>query len=1038
MQNESGIRWWGMGGLTLALVLTAGFGAESQTEKQPPLSVAKDAPTGEAAQFFEAKVRPILVGKCFACHSASGKSLQGGLKLDSREGLIAGGTRGAAIVPGHPEQSLLLTAISHTDKDLKMPPDVKLKANEIDALSAWIKMGGIWPDAVKPAPIAKAASPSAQTASKFWAFLPPKMPILPKVKNLAWAQSPLDRFILVRLESKGLKPAPMADRRTLIRRATFDLTGLPPTPQEIREFLNDIQPSAFARVVDRLLASPAYGERWGRHWLDVVRYADSNGVDENLVYASAWRYRDYVIRAFNQDKPIDRFIQEQVAGDLLPPAGKEEGEHDRVIATGYLSLGPKMLAEDDPVKQEEDIIDEQIDTLGKTFMGLTLGCARCHDHKFDPLPQTDYYALAGIFKSTKTMLNFKNMAEWQEVPLASKEDQEKLKVFENAITSRRMELQEKRKTSGEALLKQAHSKASQYLKVASELVKNEGSRVILSPILTKLNQSAPQGAILVEAEDFISGNVLKDRDGFGKGIGVLVNAGQYPNQIEYEITVPEAAPYQLDLRYASGDPRPIQILINGVVVSTNGAGQVTGGFNPDKQQWFAEGVFALRAGKNRLRFERASYFPHIDKFLLISRKGQPLPRTLEQIASEAGLIPELLSQAMEQVKAANETVSELKFALPDNADRLFPEPIPSDIKRLTAEIEQQEKAMPLIPRAMAVSEGSPVNMRVRLRGNYLTLGQECPRQFPVVLAGTRQAPVDSRHSGRLELAQWLTRADHPLTARVFVNRVWRWHFGRGIVGSTDNFGLLGERPINQPLLDWLALTFAKDGWSLKKLHRRILLSQTYQMSSRYDAKSAQVDPENRLHWRNNRRRLEAEAVRDSILAVSGQMDRTLGGTLLNFKSRQYVTSTANSDPVNYRSNRRSVYLPVIRSALYDVYTAFDFGDPTVQNGDRSTTTVAPQALFMMNSQLVLEQTKVMADSLLAHHELDDAGRIRLAYETCYGRPAKDAEVQRAREFVQKLEQNIVGKESNATVVKQRAWQSLCKALIAANEFIYIE
>ena len=308
----------------------------------------------------------------------------------------------------------------------------------------------------------------------------------------------------------------------------------------------------------------------------------------------------------------------------------------------------------------------------------------------------------------------------------------------------------------------------------------------------------------------------------------------------------------------------------------------------------------------------------------------------------------------------------------------------------------------------------------------------------MVLAGTQQAPIDSRHSGRLELAQWLTRGDHPLTARVFVNRVWRWHFGQGIVGSTDNFGLLGDRPVNQPLLDWLALTFVKDGWSLKKLHRRILLSQTYQMSSQYDAKSAQFDPENRLHWRNNRKRLEAEAVRDSILAVSGQMDRTLGGTLLNFKSRQYVTSTANSDPVNYRSNRRSVYLPVIRSALYDVYTAFDFGDPTVLNGDRPTTTVAPQALFMMNSQLVLEQTKAMADSLLSHQDLDDAGRIRLAYETCYGRPAKDTEVQRAREFVQKLEQSYSSKESSATAAKSRAWQSLCKALIAANEFIYIE
>jgi hypothetical protein len=549
----------------------------------------------------------------------------------------------------------------------------------------------------------------------------------------------------------------------------------------------------------------------------------------------------------------------------------------------------------------------------------------------------------------------------------------------------------------------------------------------------------------VEAEDFARGNVLKDRDNFGKGIGVLVNAGQYPNQTEYEVDAPEAGPYQLDLRYASGDSRPIHIQINGVGVSSNAAGQVTGGFYPDHQKWFAEGVFALRAGKNTIRFERASYFPHIDKFLLVYRKGQPLTRTLDQIAVDAGLIPELLTQAAEQVKAAgNGAKPELNFETPDDADTIYPEPTRSEIARLKDEIQQQEKARPMLPRAMAVSDGTPVNVRVHLRGSYLTLGQECPRRFPLVLAGNHQMQIDSGHSGRLELAQWMTRPDHPLTARVFVNRIWRWHFGEGIVGSTDNFGSLGEKPVNQPLLDWLAVTFARDGWSLKRLHRRILLSRTYQMSSRYDAKAEQVDPENHLHWRNSRHRLEAESVRDAILAVSGGLDRTQGGTLLKFKDREYVTSTANADPVNYNSNRRSVYLPVIRSALYDVYTAFDFGDPTVMNGDRPTTTVAPQALFMMNSQLVLEQTKAMATALLAHKELDATARIQLAYETCYGRPASSAEAQRAWQFVRQLTQTYAAQEPNGsngpngTMAQERAWQSLCKALIAANEFIYIE
>ena len=1025
---------WGVAAiLTVTLALTAGLGyASSDVKPQQPTSTAKDSMTTEAALFFEAKVRPVLVERCYSCHSE--KTQQGGLRLDSREALLKGGVRGAVIVPGEPQHSLLLTSLSYTDKDLKMPPSGKLKASEIAALTAWVKMGAVWS-------VAQSAKTSlaSRIPANFWAYTPPKIRPLPKVKNTAWVLSPIDRFILAGLEAKWLHPAPMADKRTLIRRATFDLTGLPPTPQEIKEFLSDTRSDAFARALDRLLASSAYGGRWGRHWLDVARYADSNGLDENLVYPNAWRYRDYVIRAFNQDKPIDRFIHEQIAGDLLPSTGREEADYDKTIATGYLVLGAKMLAEDDPVKQEEDIIDEQIDTLGKTFLGATIGCARCHDHKFDPFPQTDYYSLAGIFKSTKTMMNFKVVAEWQEIPLASTEMREKREAIDKTLRAFKKEMEEKRKTAREALEKEVKRKTPQYLLTAQEVLKGEGSGATLQPLLEKSGSVAPKEAILLEAEDFTRGNVLKDRDGFGKGIGVLVNAGQYPNETEYEVNIPEAAPYQLDLRYASGDPRPILIYVNGVVVSSKAAGQVTGGFYPDKQRWFAEGVFPLREGKNTIRFERGSYFPHIDKLLLTSRKGKPVPRTLEQFAAEAGLIPELLAQAAEQLrKPENRAKPELALELPDDADRLFSPALQADLKRLKEEMQQQEKAMPQLPRAMAVSEGSPLNMRVHLRGSYLTLGQECPRQFPVVLAGNRQSALDGKHSGRLELAQWMTRKDHPLTARVFVNRVWRWHFGQGIVGSTDNFGSLGERPVNQPLLDWLALTFIEDGWSLKKLHRRIMLSRAYQMSSRYDPIAARTDPENRLHWRNSRHRLEVEAIRDSMLSAGGQLDRTLGGSLLNLRDREYVTSTANSDPVNYTAKRRSVYLPVIRSALYEVYTAFDFGDPTVMNGDRPSTTVAPQALFMMNSSLALEQTKAMAIALLAHTDLDDAGRIQLAYETCYARAAQPAEVQRALGFTRKLERGYAVQESNPAMAKQKAWQSLCKALISANEFIFIE
>jgi len=965
-------------------------------------ALALPAPGQEGAATFEKSVRPTLVAKCVTCHGP--KQQLGNLRLDQ------------AISP---EQARRVAATLSYTGVIKMPPSGKLPANELTALTAWANAGAPWPKT----PLAPNNGGGKKT---HWAFVPPKVGALPKVKARWWAQNPLDTFVLAKLEAKGLKPAPPADRRTLIRRATFDLTGLPPTPAEIDAFLADTKPGAFARVVDRLLASPAYGERWGRHWLDVARYADSNGVDENLVYANAWRYRDYVIGAFNADKPIDRFIQEQLAGDLLEGAGDPQ-----IIATGYLSLGPKMLAEDDPVKQELDIIDEQVDTLGKTFLGMTIGCARCHDHKFDPIPARDYYALAGIFKSTKTMLNFKNMAEWQERPLATKEDQDKLAVVEAKLKAKRDEANKKREAAGEVLLKAVQPKLAAYEAAARRLLAAESKTVTLTATIPTPTGTAPLGASVLEAEDFVAGNVLKDKGGFGKEIGVLVNAGQYPNVTEYDFTAPAAVPYQLDLRYASGDPRPVRIYLNGKLVASSAAGKVTGGFYPQHQQWFAEGVFALKAGTNRLKLERDSYFPHIDKLLLIPRPDLPLTQSLETVAADTGLIPELVAQLAERLKDGKDPLLEL----PDKPERLFPAPVQAELKRLADEQAALEKQKPDLPRAMAVSEGTPTNLKVHLRGNYLTLGEECGRRFPTALAGNEQQALPADRSGRLELARWLTDSKNPLTARVFVNRVWRWRFGRGIVASVDNFGALGDLPTHPELLDWLATAFVKeDGWSLKKLHRRLMLTNTYAMSGQFEPKAAALDPDNRLLWRFPRKRLEAEAIRDSILAVAGTLDRTMGGSLLTFRPRQYVTSTANADPVKYDSRRRAVYLPVVRSALYDVYTAFDFGDPTVMNGDRPSTTVAPQALFMLNSSVMLSATKAQAEALLTRTELDDAGRIRALYLSCYGRSATLAEVLRAFDFLDRF-QEAYAKAPNPRL---SAWQSLCKSLVAANEFLYVE
>ena len=957
-------------------------------------SVGQDG--GGAA--FEAKVRPTLLARCVACHGS--QQQLGGLRLD---GAIS------------TEQARKVAATIAYTGSVKMPPSGKLPAGELAALTGWAASGAPWPKAAAPKP-----------RGKFWAFAPPKTPALPKVKARWWARNPLDTFVLARLEAQGLTPAPPADRRTLIRRATFDLIGLPPTPAEIDAFLTDAQPGAFERVVDRLLAAPAYGERWGRHWLDVARYADSNGVDENLVYANAWRYRDWVIDAMNADKPIDRFFQEQLAGDLIPGAGD-----DGIVATGYLALGPKMLAEDDPVKQELDIIDEQVDTLGKTFLGLTVGCARCHDHKFDPIPARDYYALAGIFKSTKTMLNFKNMAEWNERVLAPKEEREKLAAIEEQIQVRRDAASKKRDAAGEAFLKEVRPQTAAYEAAARRLLIARKSAATLAAAISAPDGAPPEGALVREAEDFTAGNVTKDRSGFGKDIGVLVNAEQYPNRAEYEVSVPTAGPYQLDLRYASGDPRPVRVYLNGVLVASDAAGKVTGGFYPKDQHWLPEGVFALRAGANTLKLERDSYFPHLDKILLVPRPNLPLTQSLETVATASGLIPELVADLAARI----ENGSEVRLELPDKPDRLFPAPVQAELKKLDDERAALEKARPDLPRAMSVSEGTPINLKVHLRGNYLTLGEECARRFPTAISGENQPALPMDRSGRLELARWLTDDKNPLTARVFVNRVWRWRFGRGLVASVDNFGALGDLPTHPELLDWLATTFVKDDrWSLKRLHKRLMLTNTYLMGGRYDARAAALDPDNHSLWRFPRRRLEAEEIRDGILAAAGTLDRKMGGTLLAFRPRQYVTSTANADPVKYDSRRRAVYLPVVRSALYDVYTAFDFGDPTVMNGDRPSTTVAPQALFMLNSSVVLSATKAQAETLLAKPSLDDAGKVRSLYLTCYGRPATGAEVTRALGFLNRFEVAYAG----APHPRQSAWQSLCKSLIAANEFLYVE
>jgi hypothetical protein len=1005
----------------------------------------------------------------------------GGLRLDSREFTLRGGTRGPAIVPGNPAASLLLKAVQHTAGALQMPPGSKLKDPDVAILAQWIQMGAPWGDPV---------TSIAGSPSKYWAFVPPVQPATPEVRNRAWVKSPIDVFILAALEAKGLTPAKPADKRALLRRATFDLTGLPPTTSEIRDFLNDSSPDAFAKVVDRLLASPPYGERWGRHWLDVARYADSNGLDENLVYKNAFRYRDYVIATFNKDKPFDVFLMEQLAGDLLPPTEDEQIQYERWTATGFLSLGAKMLAEDDPVKMKMDIVDEQLDTTTRGFLGLTVGCARCHDHKFDPISHSDYHAMAGIFTSTKTMENFKVVAKWHEHVLAPKSDRDRLAAYEASVEAKRKEIGDIAKSENDKLAGKAMNRIGAYLLAAARL---QHDRRIHIPTI----ESSP-AAIARDASSFDSGNVPRSLE---KKKANTSKDGKGPYFVEYAIAVPKAGNYQIDvLDQEKGGGTP-DLWVNGVWMK-RGAGPVQNrAASPDAGGWSYLGTVPLRQGRNTVRLEHASRFPYFEKLLVapstlaepsltsvqVAQRYEVNPSFLEQLVNhlersngaaasvlyawealttgasrEAWTSPaaqlfagdtsrtaeaiaaqyeSLFQQALKEgkatanpgLKALHDFVTEKfgPFSAPADARRYYPPDVRSRLMKLDEELQSLEAATPDFPRAMGVRENDTIDdLPIHVRGSHWTLGAKVARGFLSSMAGDKQPALSKTESGRLQLAEWMTQKDHPLTSRVIVNRIWRWHFGRGIVRSVDNFGRLGDQPSNQPLLDWLALRFVEKGWSIKTMHRMMMLSSTYQMSSDYDARAAEADPENALLWRMPRRRLEVEAIRDGIMSVSGGLIDTTGGSILTYKDRQYVANTAKGGAIDYDRPIRAVYLPVVRSSMYDVFQAFDFPDPSTSNGDRDSTVVAPQALFMMNSSVMLQHSWKLADTLLARGDLDDPGRIREVYERALSRLPTPDEIDNALTFLTRMQSEWQGD-------RNKAWQSFCKALLASNEFVYI-
>jgi len=857
--------------LTMSICLTAVLFAArmgvitGQLAAADQLTVPVEKPTAEQLQFFESKIRPVFIEHCQKCHGP--EKQWSGFRLDSREGLLKGGETGAAIVPGNPAESPLVRQIRHEEGESAMPPKGKLSDLQIADIVKWIEMGVPYPATVR--------NPSERNRDpNHWSFQPVVRPDVPAVQGVV--ASPIDAFILAKLHASGLQPTRPADKRTLIRRVTFDLTGLPPSPEEIDAFLADERPTAYPELIDRLLASSAYGEHWGRHWLDVARYADSNGLDENVAHGNAWKYRDYVIDAINRDVPFNEFIVEQIAGDQLPSATKEE-KYRKLIATGFLSLGAKVLAEPDAARMQMDIVDEQIETTGRAFMGMTLGCCRCHDHKFDPLSTQDYYGLAGVFKSTKTMIDFKIVAKWHEHPLPTSES-------ETAV--------------------------------------------------------AEHGKVVAEQKA----------------------------KIETLIAAANAEVLKKMAEESAGETKP-----------ESGAENT------------AQNTDASKTGESKT-----------------DAAAKPAPE---------------LTQEQKEAR--------------------YPDAKKAELKTLRDKLKELETATPEHPSAMGVVDDKVADVAVHLRGDHLKLGSLVPRHVPEVMKGPGTPAFRADASGRLELARWLADPNHPLTARVFVNRVWRWHFGRGIVPSVDNFGLLGEPPTHPELLDWLSARFVELGWSLKALHREILLSSTYQQDSHPLTVMVEKDPENRLWGWFPVRRLEAESVRDALLSVSGQLDRAPGGPVLTVKNRGYLFDHTSKDLTKYDAPRRSVYLPIIRNNVYDVFQLLDYPDAAVSSGDRNTSTVSPQALMMLNSDIILQASEKLADRLLKEFPTDDLARAVRLIRLAYGRDPRSGEAEQLladlTEYTQVVAESNASKNAITTPAanRQAAWSVLCQVILATNEFIYV-
>jgi len=924
-----------------------------------------------ASEFFETKVRPVLASNCYSCHT---NSQLGGLRLDSREAMLKGGGRGPAIVPGDPDTSWLVRAVRQKDAGLKMPMGGKLKDSEIEDLAEWIRAGAVWPASAAPTAAARQTAGKYQISPEqksFWSLVPLKDPKPPQVKDAKWARTEIDRFILAHLEKEGLKPVRPANKHDLIRRATLDLTGLPPTPEEIAAFEADSSPDAFGKVVDRLLASPHYGERWGRIWLDVARFGedDYRSLNPNPrgyhPYPNAYVYRDWVIQAFNDDLPYDAFVKAQIAGDLLDPKVR----YKMLPATGFLGLGPWYYDNGAVEVTRADERHDRVDVVTRGFLGLTVACARCHDHKYDPIPTTDYYSLGGVFLNTA----------YHEYPLVPKTVLDQYTKLEDEVEKKQKMLQTMQQNLSTQLSESLAFKTSNYLQGVYEVAgqKKDAETVVEArkldyELLTRWikylekptdkykNKEAWQALMKKAVAAPMGGGGGRGGGGFGGGgFGGRGGAGAGGPRVNPEVKK-LADEFQANV---------IKVMLARKEL------------NEENDIIAAK---ALEGTTKKKRANKPNEFITNDDFC----PGCGL-RLKNMAEDEAAFWTEIFQRelkdsddpaAMMAGDARPPAPGVLLFRGWGLESRVGAEQ-QAQLNAVKADVDAaRKKLQPGYPFLHGVQDAEkPVDLPVALRGNPNNLGPEVPRHFLSVLSKGDPQPFTTG-SGRLELAEDILA--QPLAMRVIVNRIWKSHFGTGLVDTPSNFGVTGERPTNPELLEYLANSFVKGGMSIKKLHRAIMLSTVYQLSTEMDQADFAKDSGNRLYWRVDRKRMDAEQLRDAVLSVAGNLDNALGGP---------------SAELTPGFTRRTVYGRVSRYKLDEYLQLFDFPAPNISAEKRFTTTVPLQRLFLMNSDFRQVEAEELAKRVAA--EPDNRSRIKKAYLLAYGREPNDAEIKLGLDYL---------------------------------------